>query len=135
MADAADTLFTLTEKAIEDNARSSELLQSIHQAVGSSGNEAGAAVEELININKESKEELLAVFEAMSFQDLAGQKILKINDLIGGVESKILKILVIMGRSQGNNTDKQDEMLTSLNVSNGPIDQGLVDDILKNFGL
>ncbi len=135
ISDAADTLFTLTEKAIVDHDRASELLSSLNSSIGSNGNGAGTAVEELININKESKQELLSVFEALSFQDLAGQKILKINDLIGGVEGKILKILVIMGYSQVDNTDKQDEMLTSLKGNSGPIDQGLVDDILKDFGL
>ncbi len=135
ISDAADTLFTLTEKAIVDHDRAGELLTSLSGSIGSNGNGAVTTVDELININKESKQELLSVFEALSFQDLAGQKILKINDLIGGVEGKILEILVIMGYSQSDNTDKQDEMLTSLKGNNGPIDQGLVDDILKDFGL
>ena len=133
--DAAETLFTLTEKAIEDRGKTGDLLNALNNDLGPNANGTRKTVEELININNESKQELLSVFEALAFQDLAGQKILKISNLIGGVESKILKILVVMGYNGSENSEKQDEILSSLKENKGPIDQGLVDDILKDFGL
>ena len=135
LADAADRLFELTEKAIIDSDRSSELYAKLGEIIGEGDAGAKAALDELTKINAESKSELMEFFTVLSFQDLAGQKILKINDLISGVETKILQILVVLGYTNPEKSEKQDEMLSALKGSSGPIEQSMVDDILKEFGL
>ncbi|MBE9532395.1 MAG: protein phosphatase CheZ [Proteobacteria bacterium] len=129
LADAADRLFTLTEKAISDNDKSTELLASIKE----SG--ASEQVDKLLEINKESKADLMEVFTALSFQDLAGQKIKKINTLIEEVEKRILQVLLVLGYPDTLDAEKSEEMIEGLSAAEGPLEQNLVDDILKDFGL
>lgn len=129
LADAVENLFVLTEKAITDNDKSAELLAAIKES-GTSGE-----VDQLLSINKEAKADLMDVFSALSFQDLAGQKIKKINVLIEDVEKRILKVLLVLGYPDSVNAKKSDEMIEGLNSDAGPLKQDLVDDILKDFGL
>jgi chemotaxis protein CheZ len=129
LADAAENLFTLTEKAIADNDKSAELLNALE---GSGANEE---VSKLLKINKESKADLMEVFTALSFQDLAGQKIKKINTFIEEIEKRILKVLLVLGYPDTVDTEKSDEMIKDLSADEGPLEQNLVDDILKDFGL
>ncbi len=135
LSDAADRLFELTEKGITDNDRSSELIAKLGGLVDGGNGDAKGVVEELAKINSQSKSELMEFFTALSFQDLAGQKIMKVNDLINEVETKILQILVVLGYTNPDKTEKQDEMLSALKETSGPIEQTMVDDILKEFGL
>lgn len=129
LADAVESLFTLTEKAIADNDRSAEVLSSLKES-GSTDH-----IDELIGINKECKADLMDVFAALSFQDLAGQKIQKINKLIEDVEKRILKVLLVLGYPDTVDAEKSDELIENLNADDGPLEQNLVDDILKDFGL
>ncbi len=131
LADAADTLFTLTEKAIADNDRSEALLAALKE----SGAASSDTVDELMSINKATKSDLMEVFTALSFQDLAGQKIMKISTLIENVEKSILKILLVLGYSDKDDAEKSDEMFENLSADESPLQQNLVDDILKDFGL
>jgi chemotaxis protein CheZ len=133
LADAAERLFTLTEKAIADNEKSAELLAALKAKAHASE----AEVDALASINAESRSELMEVLTSLSFQDLAGQKIKKISALIEDVETRILKILVVLGCQESEDASKQDTMLSELNKSEGggALKQNLVDDILKQFGL
>ena len=129
LADAADSLFTLTEKAIIDNDKSAELLGAAKESCDKE------QIDELISINKEAKADLMEVFTALSFQDLAGQKIKKINTLIEEVEKRILKVLVVLGYPDTIDAAKSDVLIENINTDEGPLEQNLVDDILKDFGL
>ena len=135
LSEAADTLFTLTEKAIDDNKRSSELVAKLEESLRGTNHGSSELIGRLSAINDESRGDLMDVFTALSFQDLAGQKIKKITDLISGVEVKILQVLVALGYDKDDKACRQDEVLTALKESSGPIEQDMVDDILKNFGL
>ena len=130
LADAADRLFELTEKAVVDNSRGLELINLLKDGGGDS-----AAIEELTAINAAHSSELMEVMSSLSFQDLAGQKIKKVSGLIEGVETRILKILLVLGYSDTDDAAKQEEMLSNLDESQGELKQNLVDDILKDFGL
>ncbi|MEE9542602.1 MAG: protein phosphatase CheZ [Thermodesulfobacteriota bacterium] len=129
LADAVERLFTLTEKAIADNDKSAELLGAVKE----SG--ASEQVDQLLSINKESKADLMEVFTALSFQDLAGQKIKKICTLIEEVEKRILKVLLVLGYPDTFDAEVSDERIENLSADDAPLQQNLVDDILKDFGL
>ncbi|MEE8575372.1 MAG: protein phosphatase CheZ [Thermodesulfobacteriota bacterium] len=135
LADAADILLQITERAIDDNEKSSTLLSNIQDKVGSGDSVAASSINELISMNTESKGQLMEVLANLSFQDLAGQKIKKVNTLIEEVETRILKILVVLGYTRGGDAVKKEEILSELEGSGGKLNQNLVDDILKDFGL
>ena len=135
LADAVERLFTLTEKAIADNDKSTQLLASLKGSAQTDSSASSESIDELLSINEESKADLMEVFTALSFQDLAGQKIQKINKLIEEVEKRILKVLLVLGYPDTLDTGKSDEMLEDLSSDTGPLQQNLVDNILKDFGL
>jgi chemotaxis protein CheZ len=135
LTDAADRLFELTEKAITDNDKSAELLTAIKGFAEADPGGSNESLDQLMNINKESKSDLMEVFTALSFQDLAGQKIKKINTLIEEVEKRILKVLLVLGYPDTVDAEKSDQRIDDLSTGKAPLEQNLVDDILKDFGL
>ena len=93
-------------------------------------------LERLVSKNKES---LIEIITCLSFQDLTGQKINKIMEMMREVESRILELIVTFGLKANNEKGNMDEAASPiLNELKKPVSddlkQDLVDDMLKKFG-
>ncbi|MBI5682311.1 MAG: protein phosphatase CheZ [Deltaproteobacteria bacterium] len=137
LSTAADSLMLLTEDLMTDHEMIETLLNRLLQwgeGLNMLDNDSVArtTINELGAINKKSKANLMEVFANLSFQDLAGQKIMKMKNLIEGIEARLLEVLVIFGHHKDKT--KRDEMLKGLKESGGVLKQDLVDDIMNNLG-
>lgn len=91
------------------------------------------------SLSDDNKKILVDIVFALGFQDLTAQRLRKIETAMQEVQSRILKLIITFGGKVGGNTvtvDKQEAMLTELSESSKTerLEQGLVDDILKEFG-
>lgn len=82
---------------------------------------------------------LIDIMTALSFQDLVAQRVNKLATIIDEVEHKLLQLVVVFGPYQKQAAQKDQgkasQMLKQLESSkNTSIDQGLADEILKQFG-
>lgn len=96
-------------------------------------------LDRISSLSGDNKKILVDIVFALGFQDLAAQRLRKIETALQEVQSRILKLIIIFGIKVGGNTvtvDKQEAMLTELSESSKTerLEQGLVDDILKEFG-
>lgn len=136
LSTAADRIMLLTENLMTDHEMVETLLNRLLQwgeglNMLAHDSIARTTIDELISINKRSRDSLMEVFANLSFQDLAGQKIKKMKNLIETIEARILEVLVIFGHHRDKT--KREEMIKELKGS-GAIKQDLVDDILNNLG-
>lgn len=96
-------------------------------------------LDRISSLSGDNKKILVDIVFALGFQDLAAQRLRKIETALQEVQSRILKLIITFGIKVGSNTvtvDKQEAMLTELSESSKTerLEQGLVDDILKEFG-
>lgn len=96
-------------------------------------------VAQAATLARQNKTILMDMLVALSFQDLAGQQIKKIDGVLREVQSRILKMVVVFGSdSQKDETGdgKQKDLLNKLDgpSSSERLDQAVADDILKEFG-
>jgi chemotaxis regulatin CheY-phosphate phosphatase CheZ len=81
---------------------------------------------EFLRINEAERRDLLAILENLSFQDLMGQRLKKAAVLIEDVEKRLLGILAAFKIDvPGVESDAAEDTR---------LDQGVVDDILEEFG-
>lgn len=97
-----------------------------------SGEDISKASDQIKQIVKENKDVLLDIITGLSFQDLTGQKIKTIISLIEEVEKRILHLIVTFGL-KAKETKKVDDTLKEFTDST-KLEQGLVDNVLKEFG-
>ncbi len=131
---AANRMFDITEKMVDDNGKISAQLADLKNIISiANDNEKGKAVlagiETMHNMTRENIVELIA---NLSFQDLTGQKIKKLTALIEDVEAKILELLVTFGRRA--DTASREKVFEDLRDRTKPLQQNLIDDILKDLG-
>lgn len=132
---AANKMFDITEKMVDDHGKMSSQLAGLKNWItevndNGKGNAALAELEAMHNI---TKADLVELITNLSFQDLTGQKIKKLIALVEEVEAKVLELLVTFGhRKEG--TASKEKVLHDLRDRSKPINQNLVDDILKNLG-
>lgn len=81
------------------------------------------------------------VYEACNFQDITGQRIQKVVNLLQEIERQVLRMVVVFGLEQNSGLDagKRAEFQEDANLLNGPqlegqgLDQDDIDDILSSL--
>ena len=133
--DAANTMLELTEKVLDGQARLEALVD------GLKAERPAPAVEEMKSIIGANNNSLISMMAALSFQDMAGQRMNKVIEMVDEVETRILKILLHLGvgieRKEGTDADKKFQMLQMLQErrENTDLKQDIVDTILSDLGL
>lgn len=132
---AANKMFDITEKMMDDQGRVSAQMSSLKnwvETIGSNGT-GKAILSELETMHNATRNDLVELITNLSFQDLTGQKIKKLTALVEEVEAKILELLVTFGHPKEGAASKE-KVLEGLRDRTKPLQQGIVDDILKNLG-
>ena len=136
---AANKMFDVTEKMMDDHGKMSVQLADLKNWIavndnGKGGGKGGAVFAEIEAMHSTAKDDLVELITNLSFQDLTGQKIKKLVALIEEVEAKVLELLVTFGHRKEGAASKE-KVLQGLRDRTKPLQQGLVDDILKNLGM
>lgn len=132
--EATHRIMGLTERVLDNHDLISAGLKKIKSSDGIDLKEIGE-VERLVSDNKNS---LVEVITSLSFQDLTGQKINRIMEMIKEVESRILELIVTFGfkiTDKEEGLKEKEVILDQLKMpASDGLKQDLVDDILKGFG-
>jgi chemotaxis protein CheZ len=140
--EATHKILSLTEGLLDDQSHFTSLIGELQTIIGNASNngEPTSLLDQMKNINLTNETRLIEIMTTLSFQDITGQKIKKIIELIDEVETKILGIIVAFGlnpdRDEDANADqKASEWLNKLKESSGSnaTKQDLVDQILAEF--
>ena len=139
---ATHEILEKTEQALEENEQAEAFHARLHEL---GERETGEYQEELLEIVGHLEEHqqsqgglLIEILTATSFQDLTGQKIKKIINMIEIVESKILELLNIFGITEEKITQMEETALPEEKInsfSKQSLKQNLVDDLLKELNL
>lgn len=93
---------------------------------------------EMTGLVDENNKVLMNILTGLSFQDLAGQRMKRMDVILQDLQSSILKLVVTYGlekRTEDHGVSKKRELLNELQSSTGvKLAQGEVNDILKEFG-
>ncbi len=110
-------------------------LEEVFQGNGFKDEKPINVLKQLKEINQELPKDLMEILIAQDFQDLTGQIISRVIQLIAEIEGQLVKILKIFGvklesgskmdSHQGPQIKKHEKVVS---------DQSEVDDILKEFG-
>jgi len=142
---AAHKIMSIAEKFMEDRDIIAEEIENLRKIYDNylvdKDTDFVENLQVIEDINEENRGELLEILTTLSFQDLTGQKIKKIVQLVDEIENKILELLVIFGIEMDENPEetleKKREMLDKLQESKSSSDgigQGFIDDILEGLG-
>ncbi|MCP9440109.1 MAG: protein phosphatase CheZ [Nitrospira sp.] len=87
----------------------------------------------------QDEQRLMEIMTALSFQDLAAQRVKKLVAILEEVREKLLKLVVVVGAEQQQNGEpergKTNELLNELRQSqDGALKQQTADEILARFG-
>lgn len=96
------------------------------------GGDAIKAASEIRQIVLDNKEAMMEIITGLSFQDITGQKIKAIINLIGEVEKRIIQLIITFGIQTKENVDENISKIEF--TQNDTLKQDLVDNILKEFG-
>lgn len=99
----------------------------------------GDRLSEMNGLVKENKKVLMDILTGLSFQDLAGQRLKRMDVVLQELQARILKLVVAYGmekRGEDMAVSKQRALLNELESSTGvkKMEQNQVNDILKEFG-
>lgn len=88
---------------------------------------------------EDNKQVMFNLVTTLSFQDPAGQEIKKVESMLQGLQSRLLKMIITFGEKvKGNEVseDRGEALLTKLEDSNKDerLNQDLVDTVLKEYG-
>ncbi|MFQ5597159.1 MAG: protein phosphatase CheZ [Nitrospiria bacterium] len=94
------------------------------------------AIDFLLDNNKKA---MLNLVSTLSFQDPAGQQIKKVEEMLQGLQSRLLKLVITLGeRAKGNSDSEQtvEALLTKIRDTKKPerLNQRLIDSVLKTYG-
>jgi chemotaxis protein CheZ len=93
---------------------------------------------EMTGLVKENNKVLMDILTGLSFQDLAGQRMKRMDVILQDLQSRILRLVVTYGMEKRNEdkcVSKKRELLNELQSSTGvKLAQGEVNDILKEYG-
>ncbi|MFQ5736230.1 MAG: protein phosphatase CheZ [Thermodesulfobacteriota bacterium] len=135
---AANTIMTILEEVLAEHDMNHALIADLTEWVGGLPEKerckGAAIISEIGAINERTKKNMMDIFSNMSFHDLSGQKLKKVTTSLSIVQSKLLEIassfgiknVVVQeaGASKGNGSA----------IANGPMDQDIVDQLLKELG-
>jgi len=133
---ATNQIMDAAENCQQRNNRLERLLGSVQDS---------SLREELQNILNDTNQEYMNIITACSFQDLTGQRVKKVVELIKTLERQIIKILIkadskIKGKKAGKGEmEIEGDTQKALEKLGGPQDDGIdqagVDDLLASLGL
>lgn len=131
----------LSENMLDDCDRISEVAKILREK---SGEGLRCHIDTLEQVNEKHRSDLLEILTSLSFQDLTGQRLKKLEDILVEIESRVLHLLVAFGisvrqaelDSEGGSGktpfhDKIESHMESLRK--GDLSQDLVDSILEEF--
>ncbi|OLB59036.1 MAG: hypothetical protein AUH96_14930 [Nitrospirae bacterium 13_2_20CM_2_61_4] len=130
----------LTEVLLENHKRLSEGLNVIQVALSESGRDyvgvvaQAAGLTEMVAANQKA---LLDILTTLSFQDLVGQRIKKVVDILAEVQTRLLDLVVHFGErsvSKDADTGSAVVLLKELEQVKTSIKQDVVDELLKQHG-
>ena len=130
----------LTELLLENHKRFSAGLNSIQLALSASGQDnvgAGAQAAGLTGMVAANQKALLDILTTLSFQDLVGQRIKKVVDILAEVQARLLEFVVHFGeRSVSKDADggRAVVLLRELEQGKTSMKQDVVDELLKQHG-
>lgn len=137
-----------TEKTMSNHDLMTTSLDSVKAALAGDAPDKAQlteGVDQVYALAEENKKILMDLLMALSFQDLAGQRMRKIEDLMQEVQSRILKLILALGlKARSHSASKSDTPIQAEATATAPklegpasahgLNQGVVDDILKEFG-
>jgi len=130
----------LTEVLLENHKRLSAGLNVIQVAPSESGQDyvgvvaQAACLTEMVAANQKA---LLDILTTLSFQDLVGQRIKKVVDILAEVQARLLDLVVHFGErsvSKDADTGSAVVLLKELEQVKTSIKQDVVDELLKQHG-
>ncbi|MFZ5861411.1 MAG: protein phosphatase CheZ [Nitrospirota bacterium] len=138
--EATHRILGYTEQVMGNHDVMAEELASLRAAFGLPQDRAALerVAVKLESLVQENRKVLMDLFTSLEFQDLTGQRLKKIASGLQGVQSRILKLLIIFGMKEcGSDADscRQEALLAKLEAtSRTTVKQDVVDDMLKEFG-
>lgn len=136
--EAASRTINLVEKHFgyqDENAKALDLLESALKDHNMLTDGNLQALESLKSTHQELSKDLMDIMIAQDFQDLTGQIIKKVIQLIADIEKQLVKIVTIFGLQLETTAPKDDLMGPQIKKVEGMAsDQSEVDDLLKGFG-
>jgi len=141
--DATQEILDDTDKIIENDDQMEERLASLKAILFTENLDARDEIKEevmaLCQLVKANKNTMFSLTAKLSFQDSTGQQIKKVATMLNTLQSRLLKMVVTFGKKSDRkkkkkaSEDRGDQLLEKLN-SEEKMEQGLVDDVLAEFG-
>ncbi|MFO7818510.1 MAG: protein phosphatase CheZ [Thermodesulfobacteriota bacterium] len=138
---ATEEIMTIVEKYLDKTEESGRQLEDLKNGCGGPD-----ALDKLIQGNRELNQDMLTLMTNLSFQDITGQRIKKIVDVLRKVETTIFDLYMTTGisiKDKYKNPDKdfqtiKNESSRKVSELKGPqkdINQSDVDDLLSQLGM
>ena len=135
---AANTIMTILEEVLAEHDRNHALLASLSSWASGLNEkervEGEAIISEIKAINLKTKQQMMDIFSNMSFHDLSGQKLKKVASSLAIVQSKLHDIATSFGIKDFETKDKTAAPSRFNGIVNDPMDQDVVDQLLKELG-
>ena len=136
---AAERTITLVEKHLESQEKVSSIITQLSNSLEKNGplaEEDALALDYLKEMNQELPKDLTEILMAQDFQDLTGQIIKRVIQLIADIEKQLVKILTIFGVKMETIPRKTEDLQGPAIRKHEDVvsDQSEVDDLLKGFG-
>jgi len=135
---AANTIMTILEDVLAEHDRNHALIVSLSAwAAGLSDKdraEGEAIISDIKKINEKTKLQMMDIFSNMSFHDLSGQKLKKVTSSLSVVQSKLHDIATTFGIKNFESKGKTAAPNNFNGIVNNPMDQDVVDQLLKDLG-
>lgn len=131
----------LTDALLVSNRQLRAGLETIQVGLSETGQEHMGVMAQatgLMNLAEGNQKALMDIITALSFQDLAGQRVKKIVGILDEVQSRLLELVVVFGAKdapKNGGPDRAEALLKELEqTKTTAIKQDVVDDLLKEFG-
>lgn len=138
LENAANTIMTILEDVLTEHDKNHALIVSLSEwAAGLSekDREQGEAIiNEVREINETNKKRMMDIFSNMSFHDLSGQKLKKVTMSLAVVQAKLHEIAMSFGIKEFDVDGKSAAPSNHNGIVNDPMDQDIVDQLLKELG-
>lgn len=139
LEEAANTIMTILEDVLAEHEKSRALLDSLSSwaaGLGTKEREEGEAIITVISsINERTEKMMMEIFSNMSFHDLSGQKLRKATTSLSVVQSKLNDIAKSIGIKSLETDGCQAAPPRSNGIVDDPMDQDVVDRLLKKHGV
>lgn len=138
LENAANTIMTILEDVLSEHDKNHTLIGSLSEWAAGLSEKDRAQGEALINevreINEKNKQRMMDIFSNMSFHDLSGQKLRKVTTSLAVVQAKLHDIALSFGIKEFDVNDKSTTSSRHNGIVNDPMDQDIVDQLLKELG-